>query len=258
MPAATSSGSAEAQSFNRHPGAPKAQAAVLPNLQAGALQPTPSPNRSPDPARQRALTPGLSLASARMRRSARKGTDGGHIGDGGASVPVIASGTDAFHRSDGAPKARAALLPGLKAARLQPTPSPNRSPAPARQPALAPGLSLVPHGCGDPLIRLVQVPQLNRVLEGWCASVARGRSRPVRSRGRGPGPAVVPGPGTGRQIHRRLQGRGCFQRGASLVCEAPLWSFDREAVERGGRRGPSAPFLRRRRSGLRPASRTGS
>jgi hypothetical protein len=203
-----------------------------------------------------------------MRRSAGKGTDGGQIGDGGASVPVIVRvptpSTDPMERQRREPPS----LPGLKAARLQPTPSPNRSPDPARQPALAPGLSLVSHGCGDPLIRLVQAPQLNRVLEGWCASVARGRSRPVRSRGRGPGPAVVPGPGTGREIHHRLQGRGCFQRGASLVCEAPLWSFDREAVERGGagatpppscwgRRGPSAPCLRRRRSGLRPASRTG-
>jgi hypothetical protein len=141
---------------------------------------------------------------------------------------------------------------GSKAGALQPTPSPDRSPAPARQRALAPGLSLVPHGCGDPLIRLVQAPRNNRVLEGWCA-VARGRSRPVRSRGRGPGPAVVPGPGTGRQSHRRLQGRGCFQRGASLVCEAPLWSFDREAVERGGRRGPTAPYLADARAGVRPS-----
>jgi hypothetical protein len=63
--------------------------------------------------------------------------------------------------------------PGPKARALQPTPSPSRSPAPARQPALAPGLSLVPHGCGDPLIRLVQAPQLNRVLEGWCAICTR-------------------------------------------------------------------------------------
>jgi hypothetical protein len=117
--------------------------------------------------------PGLNSRGARMRRSAGKGTDGGQIGDGGASVPVIVRGTDAFHRSDGAPKARAALLPGLKAARLQPTPSPNRSPDPARQPALAPGLSLVPHGCGDPLIRLVQEPRNNRVLEGWCSSCTR-------------------------------------------------------------------------------------
>jgi hypothetical protein len=160
-------------------------------------------------------------------------------------------GTDAFHRCDGAPKARAKLLPVLQARRVQTTPSPNRSPDPARQPALAPGLSLVPHGCGDPLIRLVQEPRNNRVLEGG-AQVARGRSRPVRSRGRGPGPAVVPGSGTGRQSHRRLQGRGCFQRGASLVCEAPLWSFDREAVERGGAGGRSPPaFIRPGGSGLR-------
>jgi hypothetical protein len=156
---------------------PKARAALLPGLKAARLQPTPSPMRSPDPARQPALAPASSRA-ARMRRSAGKGTDGGQIGDGqigdGRRLrPRHLVGTHAFHRCDGAPKARAALLPGLKAARLQPTPSPNRSPGPARQPALAPGLSLVPHGCGDPLIRLVQAPQLNRVLEGWCLGCTR-------------------------------------------------------------------------------------
>jgi hypothetical protein len=104
--------------------------------------------------------------------------------------------THAFHRSDGAPKARAKLLPGLQAGALQPTPSPDRSPSPARQPALAPGLSLVPHGCGDPLIRLVQAPRNNRVLEGWehqldaaeaapCVREAGGQGR-LSCRARGP------------------------------------------------------------------------
>jgi hypothetical protein len=82
-------------------------------------------------------------------------------------------GPRAFNHDHRAPKARAEILPGLKARRVQTTPSPDRSPGPARQPALAPGLSLVPHGCGDPLIRLVQEPQLNRVLEGWCAICTR-------------------------------------------------------------------------------------
>jgi hypothetical protein len=99
----------------------------------------------------------------------RRGTDRGRR----RLRPRHRPGTHAFHRCDGAPKARAALLPGLKAARLQPTPSPDRSPDPARQPALAPGLSLVPHGCGDPLIRLVQDPRNNRVLEGWCSGCTR-------------------------------------------------------------------------------------
>jgi hypothetical protein len=117
--------------------------------------------------------PPASRRSARMRRSAgkgdRRGTDRGRR----RLRPRYRVSTHAFNRCDGAPKARAALLPGLKAARLQPTPSPNRSPGPARQPALAPGLSLVPHGCGDPLIRLVQAPRNNRVLEGWCISSTR-------------------------------------------------------------------------------------
>ena len=131
-----------------------------------------------------------------MRRSAGKGDRRGTHRGRRRLRPRHLPGTDAFHRCDGAPKARAKLLPGPKAARLQPTPSPDRSPDPARQPALAPGLSLVPHGCGDPLIRLVQAPQLNRVLEGWkhqldaveaapCVREAGGQGR-LSCRVRGP------------------------------------------------------------------------
>jgi hypothetical protein len=118
-------------------------------------------------------SPPASSRGARMWRSAGKGDRRGTHRGRRRLRPRHRPGTDAFHRSDGAPKARAELLPGLKAARLQPTSSPNRSPSPARQPALAPGLSLVSHGCGDPLIRLVQEPQLNRVLEGWCSGCTR-------------------------------------------------------------------------------------
>jgi hypothetical protein len=138
-------------------------------------------------------------------------------------------GTHSFNRCDGAPKARAALLPCLKAARLQPTPSPDRSPDPARQPALAPGLSLVPHGCGDPLIRLVQDPRNNRVLEGWehqlhaaeaapCVREAGGQGR-LSCRARGPVAKVTAGfKGAGvskegpRSFVRPLFGRSTAKR----------------------------------------------
>jgi hypothetical protein len=156
---------------------------------------------------------------------------------------------------------------GLKARRLQPTPSPNRSPDPARQPALAPGLSLVPHGCGDPLIRLVQEPQLNRVLEGWCSVCTR--QKPPRAFER-PGARAGCRAGPGDRSPKSTAGF----KGAGVSKEGPRSFvrplFGRSTAKRsnegvrgrsprirvGGRRGPSAPCLRRRRSGLRPASRT--
>jgi hypothetical protein len=186
-----------------------------------------------------------------------RGTDGGQIGDGGASVPVIfrgQTGTDAppspsSHGYPCLPPMRwsaegASRTPpsGSKAGALQPTPSPNRSPDPARQPALAPGLSLVPHGCGDPLIRLVQAPQLNRVLEGWCALHAAEAAPCVREAG-GQGRLSCRGRGPVVRVTAGFKGAGVSKEGPRSFVR-PL--FGRSTAKRsnegvaGGLRPPAS------------------
>ena len=89
----------------------------------------------------------------------------GEIGDRRASVPVIYRRLQSPRRSA---KRDPKFSLGFKLARSgnhsvagEPNPNGQRS----RR-----GPSLVPHGCDDPLIRLVQEPQPNRVLERWVHS----------------------------------------------------------------------------------------
>jgi hypothetical protein len=180
-----------------------------------------------------------------MRRSAGKGTDGGHIGDGGA-VPVIVG----YPCLPPMLERQGASRPSPRS-RLQPTPSPDRSPDPARQPALAPGLSLVPHGCGDPLIRLVQEPRNNRVLEGWCARLHAEEAAPCVREAGGQGRLSCRARGPVAKVTTGFKGAGVSKEGPRSFVR-PL--FGRSTAKRSneGVRGRS-PRLRRRRSGLRPA-----
>jgi hypothetical protein len=71
----------------------------------------------------------------------------------------------------------------------------DRSPGPARPPALAPGLSNARGGFCR--VQLEHHPSRTRLSWGSCTRRISGSPHPCgTTRGRGPGPAVVPGPGT--------------------------------------------------------------
>jgi hypothetical protein len=162
----------------------------------------------------------------------------------GTDPPPSPSSTDAFNRHRGARSATRVSPSGSSSRAGKTTPSPRDVENELSERPLS-----SPPRLWRSALHVSSVRRPGRDRQGSQFTPSRSHPRGFE---RSLGELVLDVPS--REVPRATQGRGCFQRGASLVCEAPLWSFDREAVERGGAGGRSPPaFIRPGCGGEAPA-----